>query len=241
MRLGIVTGGSQGIGLGIVRALLAQRACEKVVVLDLQPKKLDEAEVYECDVTDDESVARVINSLKESPTVVVNNAGGGALSEPDPFAPVDRWRDLIDLNLTSAYIVTRHTGPRLERGATICNVASIGGLGASTTSFAYTTAKAALIHWTRSMAATLAPRGIRVNAVAPGLVFTPLVAQLGLTEKEMYDDVIRASVPLGTEQTPEDIGNCVAFLCSPSARQITGQVIAVDGGTSLGHRPPPRD
>src|SRR5207247_849000 len=83
-----------------------------------------------------------------------------------PFGPVDAWRDTVDLNLTSAFIVTRCIGPRLTRGAAICNTASIAGVMPGRL-YAYGAAKAALIHWTKSLALSLAPEGIRSNAGAP--------------------------------------------------------------------------
>ena len=172
------------------------------------------------------------------PTVLVNNAGGGRIDPTradinpfDPFGPVDLWREQVDLNLTAAYVVTKVVGPTLERGAAICNTASIAGLMPGPL-FAYGAAKAGLIHWTKSLALALAPRGIRVNAVAPGFIYTRLWEQLA--PREMFDQMVKGTVPLGTDQTPDDIANAVAFLCSERAAQITGQVIAIDGGTNVG-------
>jgi 3-oxoacyl-[acyl-carrier protein] reductase len=234
--LGIVTGGARGIGLGIVRALLDQGVVDEVAVLDFDPADFEEAKVYRCDVTDEGSVREAVKAIGVTPRVLVNNAGGGRARERvapgDPFSSVDAWRETVDLNLTSAYLVTSVVGPSLERGAAICNTASIAGLMPNSL-FAYGAAKAAVIHWTKSLAAALAPRGVRVNAVAPGFIYTRLWELLAPT-KDVFDQVVKASVPMGTEQTPEDIANAVAFLCSERASQITGQVIAIDGGSVLG-------
>jgi 3-oxoacyl-[acyl-carrier protein] reductase len=233
--LAVVTGGARGIGLGIVQALLRDGVVDEVAVLDREPADIAEAKVYECDVTNEAAVAAAMAAIGTVPRVLVNNAGGERIRPDgfpfDPFGPVDHWRDTVDLNLTSAYIVTREIAPKMEAGAAICNTASIAGLFANPL-FAYGAAKAALLHWTKSMAGVLAPRGIRMNAVAPGFVFTQLWA--GLADKGTFDQMVQNTVPLGTEQTTEDIANAVSFLCSARASQITGEVIAIDGGTVAG-------
>jgi 3-oxoacyl-[acyl-carrier protein] reductase len=233
--LGIVTGGVRGIGLGIVRALLGEGVCDEVAVLDAEPSELAEAKVYPCDVTDEASVQRALKEIGAIPRVLVNNVGGGKPDKDaipfDPWPSVERWRETVDLNLTAAFVVTRNLGPKLTHGAAICNTASIAGLMPGPL-FAYGAAKAALIHWTKSLALALAPQGVRVNAVAPGFVYTRLWAQLA--DRALFDQMVGASVPLKSEQTPEDIGSTVAFLCSDKASQVTGQVIAIDGGSSAG-------
>jgi NAD(P)-dependent dehydrogenase (short-subunit alcohol dehydrogenase family) len=235
--LAIVTGGARGIGLAIVRALLEQKVVDEVAVLDIAPVELSEAKVYSCELTDEESVKDALAAIGEVPRVLVNNAGGSRANEAptvsgnffDPFPSVEDWRAGIDLNLTSAFIVTRNVAPRMEAGAAICNTASIAGVMPGPLQ-AYGAAKAAMIHWTRNLAFALAPRSIRVNAVAPGFIYTRLWEQLA--PREMFNTMVNSQVPMHTEQTPEDIANSVAFLCSDRAAQITGQVIAIDGGTS---------
>jgi 3-oxoacyl-[acyl-carrier protein] reductase len=237
-RLGIVTGGARGIGLGIVQALLRDGTCDEIAVLDTDPCDLTEAKVYPCDVTDEESVSEAVAAIGGVPHVLVNNAGGGKINPDrtdvmpfDPFGPTDIFRDQVDLNLNAAHIVTRVVGPTMQSGSCICNTASIAGIMPGPL-FAYGAAKAGLIHWTKSMALALAPRGIRVNAVAPGFIYTRLWEQLA--PREMFDQMVKGIVPLGSDQSPEDIANAVAFLCSDRAAQITGQVIAIDGGSVLG-------
>jgi len=239
--LGIVTGGARGIGLAAVEALLAEGVVERVAVLDADIEGStvpDGASLHACDVTDEDAVRAVVSSLGEPARVLVNNAGGGKphpertdAMPGDPFGPVDLWRETVDLNLTSAHVVTRVVGPDMPSGAAICSTASIAGL-MSNGLFAYSAAKAGLIHWTRCMAQALAPRGIRVNAVAPGFIYTRLWSQM--VPKEMFDQLVGMAVPMGTEQTPAQIADSICFLCSDRAAQITGQVIAVDGGTVLG-------
>lgn len=242
MTLAIVTGAARGIGAAIVDALLADGTASHVAALDLDIDGVDagpNVSLHVCDVTDEEQVRAVVASLGEQATVLVNNAGGGKPHPErteelpfDPFGAVDLWRESVDLNLTSAHVVTRVVGPGMPSGSAICNTASIAGLMANQL-FAYGTAKAGLIHWTKSMALALATRGIRVNAVAPGFVYTRLWQQM-LPSREMFEAMVGAAVPMADEQTPAQIADAVAFLCSGRAAQVTGQVIAIDGGSMLG-------
>ncbi len=246
--LGIVTGGAQGIGLAVVQALLDQEIVDRVAVFDLAPETLSDpgpkVSSYQCDVTDENSVRAAYDAVGETPTVLINNAGGGRLGEIgppaegaevpaafDPFGPVEAFRHSVDLNFVSAHIVTRVIGPNLEPGAAICNTASIAGQGPGRL-FAYGAAKAALIHWTLSMAKELAPRRIRVNAVAPGIIRTRLWEALQ-PDDAAYDAMIDDIMPMGEDQKPSDIADAVAFLCSSRAAQITGEVIRIDGGLTL--------
>jgi 3-oxoacyl-[acyl-carrier protein] reductase len=243
-RLAIVTGGAQGIGFAIVEALLEQGVADRVAVFDLQPELLDippdGVTVHRCDVTDEASVVAAYGDLDGPPSVLVNNAGGGRVgtiddrgdgSAFDPFAPVDDFRAMVDLNFTSAHIVTRVIGPDLGSGAAICNTASIAGQTPGRL-FAYGAAKAALIHWTKSMAKELAPRKVRVNAVAPGIIRTSLWERMQ-PDEAAYDAMIDDIMPMGEDQKPSDIADAVAFLCSDRASQVTGEVIRIDGGLTL--------
>src|SRR6266481_528554 len=121
------------------------------------------------------------------------------------------------------------------------NTSSIAGQQASPVLAAYAAAKAGVISYTKSLALQLGPAGIRVNAVAPGLIYTKVWEDLGAAlgggdanARATFDSVVRQLVPLGREQTQADIGRTVAWLCSDKAINVTGQVIAVDGGITLG-------
>lgn len=240
--LAVVTGGARGIGLAIVRALLEQKVVDRVAIFDLEGGSLDEGDIHACDVTDEDSVRAAYANVGEVPTVLVNNAGGGRLDRIadgaagendafDPFGSVEAFRDMVDLNLTSAHVVTRIIGPDLSEGAAICNTASIAGLMPGQL-YSYGAAKAGLIHWTKSMAKALAPNKIRVNAVAPGIIRTQLWETMQ-PEQADYDAMIKDIMPMQEDQAPEDIANAVAFLCSARASQITGEVIRIDGGLTL--------
>jgi NAD(P)-dependent dehydrogenase (short-subunit alcohol dehydrogenase family) len=149
----------------------------------------------------------------------------------DPFGAVDLWRESVDLNLSSAHLVTSVVGRGMSAGSVICNTASIAGLMPNSL-FAYAAAKAGLIHWTKCLALALAPTGIRVNAVAPGFIYTRLWEQM--LPREMFEQMVGAAVPMASEQTPVQIADTVSFLCSDRAAQVTGQVVAIDGGSALG-------
>lgn len=235
--------------MAIVNALLDQGVVDRVAVFDLQPEVLGSpppnVTVHRCDVTDEQSVRAAYAEVGEAPTVLVNNAGGGDIgasgrrAEPDaplstafdPFAPVDDFRRMVDLNFTSAHVVTRVIGPDLGPGAAICNTSSVAGQN-PTALQSYGAAKAALIHWTGSMAKALAPKKIRVNAVAPGIIRTRLWESLQ-PDDDAYDTMIKDVMPMNEDQKPEDIANAVAFLCSSRASQVTGDVIRIDGGLTL--------
>lgn len=240
----IVTGGARGLGAAMVDALLDQGIVERVAVFDLidDPSDDERVTVHRCDVTDVESVRSAYAAARAAvggvaPKVLVNNAGGdpGAgigASANGPFGDPDQFRRMVDLNFTSAHVVTAVVGPDMSEGAAICNTASIAGQIASPL-FAYGAAKAAVIHWTRSMARVLGPKGIRINAIAPGIIRTYLWEQM-LPDQDRYKEMVAERTPLLSDQTPEEIADAVAFLCSDRASAITGQTIAIDGGMTAG-------
>ncbi len=188
--------------------------------------------------------------------IMVNNAGAGRAPVAESTEnygvralKLDQraWDEQLAQNLRTTFLGTRAATPYLrQRGAgAIVNVASIAGLVASPTLPAYAAAKAGVISFTRTTALDLAPANVRVNAICPGLLWTRAWEGLAAGMKEnvpafremsirdIFLDVVRRSVPLGREQTPDDVGRLAAFLCSDDAQNITGQVISVDGGITL--------
>ena len=238
-RVGVVTGGAMGLGAAIVEALLDQGIVGRVVVLDLvdDPVADDRVDVIGCDVTSVESVQSASARIVDAPSVLVNNAGGDPTDAApaflhSPFEDPSLFRRVVDLNFTAAHTVTSVLGPRLGAGSSICNMASIAGQTPSHL-HSYGAAKAALIHWTRSMARVLGPTRIRINAVAPGIVRTRQWQAMQPDEQEFRSAMFDA-VPLRRDQSPAEIADAVVFLSSGRASSITGQVLAVDGGLTAG-------
>jgi NAD(P)-dependent dehydrogenase (short-subunit alcohol dehydrogenase family) len=159
----------------------------------------------------------------------------------------DGWDDWLVINLRTTFAATKAAIPHLQQrgGGSIVNMSSIAGLMPSLTMPAYGAAKAGVISLTKTLALELAAHNIRVNAICPGLVWTRpweiaamvmKMTQPQYADTEAHDiwlDIISKSVPLGREQTPEDIGKLVVFLTSADGENITGQAIAVDGGITL--------
>jgi acetoacetyl-CoA reductase/3-oxoacyl-[acyl-carrier protein] reductase len=230
-----VTGGASGIGAEIVTTLAAAGA--RVVSLDRLYPKSDAAHRPQPGVThvhvdlgDLQSIERVAQELADSgfePSILVNNAGvtrdGAMWNLTD-----EQWTAVIDVNLTAAFRLTRRVVPAMrERHAgAIVNMASVNGIRGKFGQANYAASKGGLIAFTKALARELGPRGIRVNAIAPGMIDTPMTG--GLT-----DDVrqqAKSESALGRLGHPSDIANAVLFLVSPLAAHVTGHVLVVDGG-----------
>lgn len=254
----VVTGGARGIGRGI--ALELSRRGSNVVIADMDEEsardvvteiKAGGTQSYYCetDVTQQWSTDDMVEAALEEfgqLDVLVNNAGvGGASGFTKRKTPnVDDWQATFDVNVFGIVNATQSVESYMvERGyGKIVNIASVAGRGGRPGFATYGASKAAAINVSQAWAFKLAPHGINVNTVCPGLIWTPLWQNIaewrqitdqqnaGLTPREIFQRAVSEAVPLGREQTPEDIGNAVAFLASDHARSITGQALNVDGG-----------
>jgi 3-oxoacyl-[acyl-carrier protein] reductase len=245
MSTALVTAAAGRIGRAVVERLLAEKVVDRVLAADVAEADLglDEEAVQwvTCDLLDPAGLATLVAALPGQLTVLVNVFGGErrpALREVTDTAwpPDEVWSDIIDRNLTSAYRVTRAVLERLVPGAAVCTVSSIAATMPWAISPAYGAAKAGLEHWSNSLAVLLAGRGVRVNLVRPGFVWSD---QWAAVDRDEFDRVVADRVPLrqadaaSREQTADDIAKAVAYLCSPAAAQVTGQAINVDGGATL--------
>jgi 3-oxoacyl-[acyl-carrier protein] reductase len=227
-RVAVVVGGASGIGAACAKAL-ADDGCQ-VVVADLA----DGADVL-CDVTSEEAVAALLDGVVASHggvDVVVNSAGTSTLA-----AVVDHdlaeWRRVVDVCLTGAFLVVKHAGRVLGAGGSITSITSLNARQPGGGLAAYCSAKAGLAMLTQVAALELAPRGIRVNAVSPGLVVTPLTAP-ALDIPGIEDDYTE-NTPLGRAGTPDEVAEAVVF-CT-RAGWLTGEVMDLNGGAHLMRSP----
>jgi NAD(P)-dependent dehydrogenase (short-subunit alcohol dehydrogenase family) len=259
-KVAVVTGGARGIGAGIAEVLAAEGA--RVAIIDLDGDTAEEtarringgAVAFSCDVSQESAIRDVTHQVAEQMggiDIFVNNAGGGrpgtGLGNPFTRLTQDAWDDQFVINLRTAFAGSKAAIPHLQArgGGSIVNIASIAGLIPTVAMPAYGAAKAGMVSLTQTLALELAPDQIRVNAICPGLLWTraweavatmmkagtPQLARL--EPREIFLDRVKRSVPMGREQTPEDVGRLAVFLCSDAACNITGQAIAVDGGITL--------
>ncbi len=238
----VVTGGSRGLGLEIAHTF--GQAGAKVVITARREQWLKEAENFlkdqgiavdamTCDVADANSVELLVQKTLQNNSkidVLVNNAGltWGA---PAETMPLDRWKQVIDANITGTFLMSQAVGRHmLERNkGAIVNVASIAGLrGGQLNTVGYNASKAAVINLTRALAIEWAARGIRVNAIAPGL-FRTRMSEVLVQRAEAANAPV---APLGRIGHPGELAPTVLFLSSEGASYITGQVVPIDGGRS---------
>jgi NAD(P)-dependent dehydrogenase (short-subunit alcohol dehydrogenase family) len=252
-KVAIVTGGCSGIGRGTVGVL--RRAGARVACLDVQDDKgealaaeLGADVIYlHADVTSEEEVAAAFAAVDQrfgGIDVVFNNAGAVEPLGSDPF-DMSIFAGVQKLLLHSVVLGIKYAAPsmRARGGGSIINTASIAGLQAGYGPFAYSVAKAAVIHLSRVAAAALARDGIRVNAICPGLIPTAIFGR-GLGESIADADRRARDIserahgfqPIRIAGTPEDIGHAVAYFASDLSRFVTGQFLAVDGGITVGPR-----
>lgn len=235
-KVAVITGGASGIGLATAKKLLGEGS--NVVLVDWNQDVSDIAKILSnncigirCDVSSDTDVQKCVNEVIEKfghIDYLVANAGIGGGPNKAHEVSVDEWNKVIGVNQTGIFLMNKYViGEMLKTGGgAIVNTSSMYGLVGTTMSFAYSASKGAINQMTRSLALTYARDNIRVNAIAPGYVDTPILASV---PKEMKDAMAN-QLPVGRLGEDTEIANLICYLLSDNATFITGAIVPIDGG-----------
>lgn len=250
----IITGAASGIGLAIAKVFLENGA--KLVLADLNEDKLIQetdalkSQGYDCmpikvNVTDEQAVKAMINQTVEQYgrlDILFNNAGLQHVESIESF-PTEKFRQMIDIMLTGSFIGTKYALPimKQQQSGRILNMASINGVIGFAGKAAYNSAKHGIIGLTKVTALETATEGITVNAICPGYIDTPLVRnqmddlakERGVAVEQVLEDVLYPLIPQKRLLDIKDIADYALFLCSDSAKSVTGQAILIDGGYTV--------
>ena len=242
-RIAVVVGGASGIGWATARLLAAEGARVTIADRNTDGARQCAGELGDphswvaVEVTDEDAVARLFDDVvaREGGLDVVVNCAGfsgfGMITDLD----AEQFRSVVDVCLTGGFLVIKHAGRHLHEGGAIVSLTSLNARQPAIGMSAYCAAKAGLSMLTEVAALELGPRGIRVNAVAPGFVHTPLTE--GASAIPGVVDEYVENTALGRAGTPEDVAAAVAFLCSAQSSWMTGEVLDLNGGAHLKRYP----
>jgi len=243
-KVALVTGARRGLGRAMAIALA--RAGAEVAVNDIADGVAEAEAVAEeiralgrkalvvpADITDGAQVREMIDRVAAEAgglDILVNNAG--IIRDALLLRMTDEaWREVLEVNLTGTFLCTRAAARHMTKhGGAIVNISSVVGVVGNIGQANYAASKAGIIGLTKACARELAPRGVRVNAVAPGFIRSQMTERL----PEQVRERMLSQIPLARMGTPEEVASVVVFLASPAAAYLTGQVICVDGGMVMG-------
>ena len=237
-KVAVVTAGASGIGLGIVRRFVAEGAHVVIGDIDVDGMARAVAELgggvatARTDATNEADIEALVTMAVERfghLDIAVANAGGGTFS-PIVEHELSEWQRVLDLCLTSAFLTIKHAGARVTDGGSIITIASLNAVQAAEGMSAYCTAKAGVAMLSRVAAMELGHRGVRVNAIAPGLVETPMSAGFWAIPGMVEEFVENTTV--GRFASPDDIAALALFLASDESSFVSGSLYAVDGGAA---------
>jgi len=241
-RVALVTGAGSGLGRATAVQLAAEGALVACldIVADAVGKTVADigssARAYEVDVSNPESVRPAVAAAASElgrPSLVFNCAGIGRFSH-SAETPFDEWQRIIGVNLTGTFLVCQAAIPHLlDGGGSIVNIASNAGLMGQPYSAAYCASKGGVVNLTKALADEYLKRNIRVNAIAPGGIETPLQNEFTkMPEGVSWKEFRKVMTPLGNSQ-PEEIANIALFVASDACRYMTGSIVSVDGGLTI--------
>jgi NAD(P)-dependent dehydrogenase (short-subunit alcohol dehydrogenase family) len=247
-RVAVVTGAGSGIGLASIRRLAAEGATVVCVDIDVDTGAAAAAEVrghfVRADVSNENDVRRLYATVQEGCgriDIACHNAG---ISPPQDDSilttDLDTWRRVQEVNLTSVYLGCKHVIPYMQRqgrGSIINTASFVAMMGAATSQISYTASKGGVVALSRELGVQFAREGIRVNALCPGPVNTPLLRELFASDPERAARRL-VHVPMGRFAEPEEIAAAVAFLASDDASFITASTFLVDGGITAAYVTP---
>ena len=237
-RNALVTGGAKGIGAAISRRLAEAGA--SVVIADMDPARDQVAAeiggaAVACDITDPTQLVAAMDAASANGLdILVNNAGIFPTTGPMTAATDEFVHHMLDVNVRAQFSAAREAANRMDNGGSIVNMASIAALGGGANISAYSASKAAVVALTHAFAHELGSRGIRVNAIAPGIIDTPGVQDQmePLRASGLDIDKRIAANPLALAGQPDHIARAALFLVSDLAAFVTGHVLVVDGGST---------